>query len=297
MKWVEMKVVAMKVVTKNLVAFLLGLLIAAVAVAQERVISTDPGITGIVDALGVSQRLVGIDVTSTAPAGREALPRVGYHRSLSAEGLLSLNPDLILASSHAGPPETLLALERVGVPVVTLNTPLDLDGLLLNISQIGTALEQSDAAEALVERLRQQAGAPVASKAPAPPALLLRESNGALRVAGEGTAAAALLSLGGFTNAVDFDGYRSYSPESLLAVDPQVLLVAVSEGQSPDDVMSRFPQLDFLSAVRQDRVTAVPGSALVGGLSLATLQEARRLQASPDLLGAPTQRLAATDTE
>ena len=50
------------------------------------------------------------------PSAR-ALPQVGYQRTLSAEGILSLAPDLVLASEAAGPPAVLDQVRSAGVPV------------------------------------------------------------------------------------------------------------------------------------------------------------------------------------
>ncbi|WP_164135326.1 ABC transporter substrate-binding protein, partial [Stenotrophomonas maltophilia] len=77
-------------------------------------------ITEIVYALGLEGRLVGIDSTSLYP--QQALKEkanVGYMRQLSAEGVLGLNPELILATEGAGPKETISVLSAAKVPIVT----------------------------------------------------------------------------------------------------------------------------------------------------------------------------------
>ena len=71
----------------------------------ERVVSLGGGVSEIVHALGETDRLVARDTTSTYPESVVALPDVGYIRALSAEGVLSVDPDLILAKEGAGPPE------------------------------------------------------------------------------------------------------------------------------------------------------------------------------------------------
>lgn len=245
--------------------------------ASHRVISTDAGITGIVDALGAADRLVAIDVTSTPPAGREALPRVGYHRALSTEGLLSLRPDLVLASEHAGPPSTLDALRRLGVTVTQVPAPLTVGGLAENIAVIGAALDRESAADTLRQQLARRAQSLTDRVDAGASALLVRENDGVIRVAGANTAGAALLSLIGADNQADFAGYRSYSVEALLAADPQILVIAASADDSASAWIERYPLLQHLQAVREGRVVAVSGSSLVGGLSLATLREAEAL--------------------
>lgn len=51
----------------------------------------------IVAALGKADKLVGVDTTSVKPQTiMEKKPKIGYRRQLSAEGILSLTPDLII---------------------------------------------------------------------------------------------------------------------------------------------------------------------------------------------------------
>ena len=84
---------------------LTGAFLAAVALTlpahagEARIVSVGGSTTEIVYALGAADRLVGVDTTSLYPSSADALPDVGYVRQLSAEGLLSLRPDLILAGS------------------------------------------------------------------------------------------------------------------------------------------------------------------------------------------------------
>ena len=73
----------------------------------SRIVSIGGAVTEILYALGLKDRVVAVDATSLYPD--EALkqkPSVGYFRALSAEGVLGLNPSLVLAIDGAGPKET-----------------------------------------------------------------------------------------------------------------------------------------------------------------------------------------------
>ena len=76
-------------------------------------VSIDGALTEIVYALGAEDRLVGVDSTSVYPEAVQSLPQVGYMRQLSAEGILSLQPDLVLATRDAGPEPVFELLCRV----------------------------------------------------------------------------------------------------------------------------------------------------------------------------------------
>ena len=85
-----------------------------------RIVSLGSPVTELVYALGRGDSLVGRDSSSLFPEEALALPDVGYHRQLSAEGVLSLAPSLVLATAHAGPPEAIEQLRAAGVTVLLL---------------------------------------------------------------------------------------------------------------------------------------------------------------------------------
>ncbi|MEM6555336.1 MAG: ABC transporter substrate-binding protein, partial [Pseudomonadota bacterium] len=73
------------------------------ASAQDRIVSVGGDVTEIIYALGEGDRIAATDSTSVYPLKALATPKVGYVRNLSAEGVLSVEPDLILISGAAGP--------------------------------------------------------------------------------------------------------------------------------------------------------------------------------------------------
>src|SRR5690606_11549612 len=84
----------------------------------SRIVSVGGAVTEILYALGLADRVVAVDSTSLYPQAVRAKPNVGYMRQLSAEGVLGLNPSLVLASEASGPQETLAVLEAASVPLV-----------------------------------------------------------------------------------------------------------------------------------------------------------------------------------
>src|SRR5690606_33392795 len=85
----------------------LGLLFLQPAFAAERIVTLGGDVTEIVFALGAGAAVVATDVSSVHPAAAAALPKLGYQRTLSAEGVLAQAPTLTLASDEAGPPPVL----------------------------------------------------------------------------------------------------------------------------------------------------------------------------------------------
>lgn len=229
--------------------------------APPRVVAVGGALTEIVWALGAADLLVGVDTTSTWPAAAQALPKVGYPRMLSAEGLLSLSPSLVLITAEAGPSGVLSQIRRAGVRLLTAAPGHDLDSLLLNVSRVADGLGRAGAGLALNERLRHEWAATRAaiSPPPKPPRVLFVFSHAAnnVQVAGADTAADAMIRLAGGVNAMSgFAGYRPLSSEAVVAAAPDVIL-ATREGLGAlggvDALLSR-PGLSLTPAARSRRI-------------------------------------------
>jgi iron complex transport system substrate-binding protein len=213
-------------------------LVAAAAGAAEihnaqakRLVSVGGALTEIVYALGLEDRLVGIDSTSLYPpqALREK-PDVGYMRQLSAEGVLGLNPELILATEGAGPKETLAVLGEAKVPLVTVPESFSEDGILerigivareLGVEQRGACLSAAVTKDlAAMRRLREK----ITEKRRV--MFVISFVSGRAMVAGKKTAAHEIIALAGAVNAVDgYEGYKPLGEEAIVAAKPDVVLV------------------------------------------------------------------------
>ncbi|MFD0936584.1 ABC transporter substrate-binding protein, partial [Methylobacterium trifolii] len=91
------------------------------ATPAARIASLGGAVTEILYRLGAGPRIAAVDTTSLYPA--EAMrekPNVGYLRALSAEGLLSVGPDLVIAADGAGPADVLALVREAGVRVETV---------------------------------------------------------------------------------------------------------------------------------------------------------------------------------
>lgn len=85
----------------------------------------------ILYALGLQKQIVAVDSTSLFP--RDALKEktnVGYLRQLSPEGVLGLNPTVIIAAEGAGPKETVEVIEQASIPFVHVPDHFSGDGIV-----------------------------------------------------------------------------------------------------------------------------------------------------------------------
>jgi|APTNR8051073442_1049403.scaffolds.fasta_scaffold07406_6 iron complex transport system substrate-binding protein len=257
----------------------------------QRIVSVAGSLTEIVYALGQESRLVGADTTSLYPPSARALPQVGYQRSLSAEGILSLAPDLVLATEAAGPPAVIDQIRAAGVPVRIVTHDLSPDGLGQKVRSVAEALDRVEEGERLASRIRAELNATLRSVGAArtrPKVLFfMNAGRGAPLTAGRDTAADAMIRLAGGQNALaDFEGYKPLSTEALTAAAPDVLLLPdhALTALGGETGLARVPGLTLTPAWRNRRIVAMDALLLLGfgprtGAAVATL--ARRLH--PDL--------------
>lgn len=238
---------------------------------QPRIVSVGSSITEIVYALGAEELLVGVDTTSLYPEAARALPQVGYMRALSAEGVLSLKPTLIIATTAAGPAGALEQLKATGIEVMILPDLYDYDSVVTKIAAVGRATGKVAEADAMVAR-GHEAMATLAGKlkgaASHPRVLfLLSMGGGAPQAAGRDTAAAGIIKLAGGINAIDgYSGYRPLTPEAVIASKADFVLVTGQTVQAMGGLQAILdqPSLNRTPAGKAGKVLEFDALLLLG---------------------------------
>jgi len=282
---------------RALLALPAGLAAPAFAQSLPRVVVAGGGVAEIVCALGARAAIVGADSTSLFPTALRALPQVGYLRSLSAEGVLSLRPDLLLLAHEAGPPPALAQLQAAGVNIVRAPRVLSPDDLSRAIARVAEALgrpaQGATLAAAVAADFAALAAALPDDTRPPRALFLLAAGAGAPMASGRGTSAEAMLRLAAARSAIEsYEGYRAVSAEAALAAAPD-WLVAPShtvEGRGGAAAFLAQPQLALLPAARAGRLVSLDSIYLLGfgpRAPHAARDLARALHARPDLAPLP----------
>jgi iron complex transport system substrate-binding protein len=262
----------MRRVTRFSFAALLLFAASAAQAADGRIVAVGGSVTEIVYALGEADRLLAVDSTSLYPAETHDLPNVGYMRQLSAEPILALGPDMVLAIADSGPPAALEQIEDAGVPVVTVPDDYTPEGVLDKIEVIAAALGVEEKGRALRAEVAAELDAVKAAfgDVSARPRVLflLTISQGRTTVAaGRRTSAEGIIHLAGGVNAIDgFESYKPLSPEAAVAAAPEVLLVT---RRSLDllgglEGLLSIPEVALTPAAQNGRVVTMDGLLLLG---------------------------------
>jgi len=241
----------------------------------RRIVSVGGALTEIVYALGAQGELVGVDTTSLYPVVAQQLPQVGYARTLSAEGVLSLAPTQLIATEEAGPQAVLRQVRDAGVPVAVLSANNQFEGLLERVKQVGQITGRADPAARLAQALQQQwdgALGKVRQRQHAPVRVLfiLAHAPNQVMVGGRETGADAMLAYAGAVNVMGgsagFAGYKPLTPEAVIAARPDIVLVTDQglKASGGVDGILKLPGLAQTPAGRKQRIVSQEAMLLLG---------------------------------
>lgn len=266
-----------------LTCLLLLCAVSAQAEEPKRIVTIGGALTEIVYALQAQNLLVGNDTTSYYPAEAEKLPKVGYQRTLSAEGILSLHPDLIILTEEAGPPPVLKQIESAGISLLKLKAGRSINDVKQNISAIGKALHRVEKAEMLIRQVNaenEKLADIVTKQSWLPKAMfILQHGGGAPMVAGAGTAADSIIQLSGAKNVVQgYAGYKPLTPEAAGSLKPDVILITTQglEQAGGKEGLLKSPGVSLTPAAKKGHVIAMD-SLLMLGFGLRTAEAALEL--------------------
>jgi iron complex transport system substrate-binding protein len=239
--------------------------------ASNRIVAVGGSVTEVVFALEEQHRLVARDSTSVHPQEAHDLPDIGYIRALSPEGVLSVDPDLLLMLDGSGPQEAVDVLEKSGIAIANVPNEFTPQGIVAKIRTVGAALGVPEKANTLTQKIEadlktaqeQAAGRNENVRV----LFVLSTRGGRIMVGGADTAADGIITLAGAKNAVsEFSGYKQLSDEAILSAMPDVVLMMDREGDhsaSADDLFSH-PALAQTPAGKANRLLKMPGDYLLG---------------------------------
>ena len=227
----------------------------------ERIVSGSATHTEILFAIGAGSQVVAVDMFSDYPAEAADLPRVDTFTP-SVEAIAALDPDLVILTFD--PVELVPALEVLGIPVLVLDAPDDLDGVYAQYAELGVAVGRQAEAADLVEQMEKEIEAIVAALPQDAGALTyFHELDANLWTVRSDTFIGALYGLLGMTSIADSaaDKYVQLSAEFILESDPDLIFLADAQccGESPETVAAR-PGWGSLTAVQTGRVFEIDES-------------------------------------
>ncbi|GBR61128.1 periplasmic binding protein [Gluconobacter thailandicus F149-1 = NBRC 100600] len=227
-------------------------------------------ITETLYRLGVANKIVAVDTTSTWP--EEALKdkkSLGYMRAISSEGVLSVRPDLILAMNASGPADAMDQLVASGILIVFVDSTSSPDAILERTRFLARAVGREEAGEEMCRDIQSHFNVLKqwrADHSGTPRVLfVMRMTNNRPLVAGQGTAADAVIRLaGGINVGADLQGYKLLNTESLVTLRPDIILTMSQGGAEIRQALLNDPGFSMTPAGRKKAIVEMEGERLLG---------------------------------
>lgn len=213
------------------------LLVAALACGRDaprgqRVVGVSKQINEYLYEIHAESVLVARDLTSVYPSAITRLPSVGYHRALSAEGIISMRPTLVLTDGNVGPEAVLAQVRKVGIPVEVMIPGSTIDSAQALMLRLGERFGRQREADSVLTAWRSRMDSVRADSArwaaaPAPRVLFMHfgQINNSYLAVKRGTPADRMLRWAGGVNAVDsVGGMLRLTPELIAKLAPDVII-------------------------------------------------------------------------
>jgi iron complex transport system substrate-binding protein len=229
-----------------------------------RIISLVPSVTEILFTIGSQGRLVGRTDFCDYPAEARRKPSVGGMLAPSLEGIVSLKPDLVVATPAGNRHETFDQIGRLNIPVFLVN-PITVSDVLDVMGRLGRLTERPEAADRAVATMRARIEAVTTRVSGRPrPRVLYVLWPDPLIVPGRGALVSELIALAG-GDSVTADGgpgYPRYSTEAALARNPEVIVLASHGSERSPLVLAKWERLGQVPAIAAGRLYTMDGNLM-----------------------------------
>lgn len=278
---------------QTLAILTLSHLFAPASVAHEnhpqtsplRLISAGSTITELLYALEADDQIVAVDLTSRHYIQPDKdKPILGYHRQLSAEGILALNPTHLIGSSEMGPDSSLNLLNAAGVKIETLPTGHHFADFKTRLKYLAELTHTETKAKSIYESVEQQLSKLKQSQPnQKPKTIFVMATKGRpLTLAGDNTAINSMIELAGGINPIQekTTGYKPYTIEAILEMQPEYILISersIQLHESLSNLIEQHPLLKLTPAYQKNQIISVSGQAILGGLGLSSFEFAQTL--------------------
>lgn len=252
--------------------------------APKRVVTLIPSL-GEISAmiLGESlakQRMVGVSDYTDYPSFLKKVDTVGSYFRFSIEKVVSLKPDLVLATKDGNPKDRVLHLRSLGIPVFVVDTG-NLEQVIESFKSIGALLGFRDRGTLASEKLRRGLDALREQSAKKKRKVLLQVGSQPLVIAGGSSLLNELVEIAGGVNVFSDlkKRYPKVSKEAIFERNPEMILI-FSMGQEKkfyEEMKLDWMKYSSLHSVKKRTVFVVEGDSLLRP-SDRLLDGVRRLQ-------------------
>ena len=229
--------------------------------APQRIVSHVPGITEILFALGLEERVVGVSDYCDYPEEAKLKPKVGNYFNPSIERIVALEPDLVLTDGYS---ESIKQLDSLGIAYIVLQ-PKNIDGVLKDIELVGKVTDTENRADKLVKDMQERMSYVIArvKDAPRPKVFYVIDATDLNNpwTAGPDSFIDSLITMAGGENigAKAASAWVQFSIEEVVSSDPEIIILPTKHGTAftPPEALKESPIWGKITAVKQGRIFTI----------------------------------------
>ena len=239
----------------------------------SRIVSIGSSITEIIYFLNSQDQIIAIDITSNFPEDAKKFPSVGYIRNLSAEGLLSTNPSIIISEDDIGPKNIIKQIQDTKTELRIIPEEQTLNGIIQKIQCVGNIIGQQKEAE---EKISSEIN-PVINKikeikkekdlSNIKIMMILSTEGNSTVVAGANTSGDSFIKMLGATNIFEsINGWKAVTAETILLKNPDYIIIPEKDlhKQSNVNTISENVILKETNAGKNNGYIIKDGMAILG---------------------------------
>ena len=231
-----------------------------------RIVCLSKQLTEMVFALGKGHDIVACDLSSTYPDSAKLLPTVGYHRALSPESIISMNPDLVIHSNDIGPENVLPQIIKAGLKVRAFGGANTIDSAKLLMKELGKFFGMEAKADSIIKKMDMD----IAVASDSLKALNIKDSlkvmiihfglrnNNYFVMSGRNGTGDKMIRLAGCSPALyDGKGAREMSAEAVALANPDIIIATdfgFDRMGSMDKFISSVPGVSLTNAGKNKRI-------------------------------------------
>ena len=226
----------------------------------QKVISIAPNITEIIFDLKAEDRLVGRTNYCDYPKDAESIESIGTMRTPDIEKIISLEPDLVIASTHFNE-ENAKKLQEAGIKTISLYEENQVTGVYTMIETLGIALNKNDQAKESVDQMKKtidEVTSAVNGLEEPTVYYVVGYGEGGDFSAPENTFVGGLIKLAGGKNIVPASDNWKFSLEALLEADPYIIVLRSGEKEQ----FMAAEGYKELTAVKEGRVYEIDNNLI-----------------------------------
>lgn len=239
--------------------------------AGQRIVCVSKQLTELIYAVGGDTALVGVDLSSTYPEAAKKLTTVGYHRALSAEGIISLNPTAVWHDGAIAPDHVITQLQKVGIPLKKFEPSTDIPSTKRLIKEVAKEFHADSKGDSICRQLDADMATvdTLGSKFKDRPKVIVIQFGRAINqyfiMNKKGVLEKMVSWAGGRDGSDTAQKWRTLSPEVLAKLQPDVIL-ATDYGYDLQGSLEKFKQLPGVAltpAAQNNRIYRVEEHDLI----------------------------------